>query len=142
MMVTKEEFQGNWNSFLGGVQKKYSEITGDDLASVKGNIQQMAGVIQRKTGQAREEIEKHLQSLTADASGALGHASEVASNLASKANEGLREGYNYVAEKSQDGYDSARATVREKPVETLAIAFGIGVVAGLIAGCSVFGRKN
>ncbi len=27
-MVTKEDFQGNWNQFLGGVQKKYSEITG------------------------------------------------------------------------------------------------------------------
>ncbi len=141
-MVTKEEIQGNWNSFLGGVQKKYSEITGDDLASVKGNIQQMAGIIQRKTGQAREEIEKYLQSLTADASGALNHVSEMASSVANKANEGLREGYNYVADKSQEGYESARETVREKPVETLAIAFGIGVVAGLVAGASIFSRKN
>ncbi len=141
-MVTKEEFQGNWNSFLGGVQKKYSEITGDDLASVKGNIQQMAGVIQRKTGQAREEIEKYLQTLSSDASGTLNHVTEVASNMASKANEGLRDGYNYVAEKSQEGYETARDTVKDKPVETLAIAFGIGVVAGLVAGCSIFGRKN
>ena len=141
-MVTKEDIQGNWNSFLGGVQKKYSEITGDDLASVKGNIQQMAGVIQRKTGQAREEIEKYLQSLTADASGTINHVSEMASNLASKANEGLRESYNYVADKSKEGYDVAKETVRDKPVETLAIAFGIGVVAGLVAGASVFGRRN
>ena len=141
-MVTKEEFQGNWNSFIGGVQKKYSDITGDDLASVKGNIQQMAGVIQRKTGQAREEIEKYLQTLTSDASGAMNHVTEVAGNLANKANEGLRDGYNYVAEKSQEGYESARGIVKEKPVETLAIAFGIGVVAGLVAGCSVFGRRS
>lgn len=141
-MVTKEDIQGNWNSFLGGVQKKYSEITGDDLASVKGNIQQMAGVIQRKTGQAREEIEKYLQSLSSDASGTINHVSEMASNLAGKANEGLRESYNYVADKSQEGYDVAKETVRDKPVETLAIAFGIGVVAGLVAGASVFGRRN
>ena len=141
-MVTKEEFQGNWNSFLGGVQKKYSEITGDDLASVKGSIQQMAGVIQRKTGQAREEIEKYLQTLTADASGTLNHVSEAASNMASKANEGLRDGYNYVAEKSQEGYETARDTVKDNPVETLAVAFGIGVVAGLVAGASIFGRRN
>ncbi len=141
-MVSKEEVQGNWNSILGGIQKKYSAITGDDLESVKGNIQQMAGVIQRKTGQAREEIEKYLQTLTSDASGAINNASEMASNLASKANEGLREGYNYVADKSQEGYDAARESVREKPVETLAIAFGIGVVAGLIAGASMFGRRH
>lgn len=141
-MVTKEEIQGNWNNFLGGIQKKYSDITGDDLASVKGNIQQMAGVIQRKTGQAREEIEKYLQSLTSDASGTINHVTEMASNMASKANEGLRDGYNYVADKSQEGYETARETVREKPVETLAIAFGVGVVAGLVAGASIFGRRN
>ncbi len=141
-MVTREEIQGNWNSFLGGVQKKYSEITGDDLASVKGNIQQMAGVIQRKTGQARDEIEKFLQSLTSDASGSIQHVSDMAENLASKANEGLRDGYNYVADRSHEGYETARQTVRQKPVETLAIAFGVGVVAGLIAGCSIFGRRT
>ncbi len=141
-MVTKEEIQGNWDSFIGGVQKKYSEITGDDLASVQGNIQQMAGVIQRKTGQAREEIEKYLHTLSSDASGTIQHVSEMANNMASKANEGLRDGYSYVTDKSQEGYESARATVRQKPVETLAIAFGVGVVAGLIAGCSIFGRKN
>jgi uncharacterized protein YjbJ (UPF0337 family) len=141
-MVTREEIQGNWNSFIGGVQKKYSEITGDDLASVKGNIQQMAGVIQRKTGQAREEIENYLHSLSSDASGTIQHVSEMASNMAARANEGLRDGYNYVSDKSQEGYESARATVRQKPVETLAIVFGVGVVAGLIAGCSIFGRKN
>ncbi len=141
-MVTKEEFQGNWNSFLGGVQKKYSDITGDDLDSVKGNIQQMAGVIQRKTGQARDEIEKYLHTLTSDASGAFNQVAEAAGNMASRANDGIREGYKYVAEKSQDGYESARDTVRDKPVETLAIAFGIGIVAGLVAGCSIFGRKH
>ncbi len=141
-MITKEEIQGNWNSFIGGVQKRYSEITHDDLAAVKGNIQQMAGVIQRKTGQARAEIEGYLQSLSSDASGAINNASEMASNMASRANDGLRDGYNYVTDKSQESCDNVRETVRQKPLETLAIALGVGVVAGLIAGCSVFGRRN
>jgi len=141
-MITKEEIQGNWNSFVGGVQKRYSEITGDDLAAVKGNIQQMAGVIQAKTGQARAEIESYLQSLSCDASGAINNVSEMASNMASRANDGLRDGYNYVTDKSQQGCDNARATVRQRPIETLAIAFGVGIVAGLVAGCSVFGRRS
>ena len=140
-MATKEEFQGNWKSFLGGVQKKYAEITGDDLASVQGNIQQMAGVIQRKTGHAREEIESYLRSLSSGASGVVNQVGEAASDLASRASEGFREGYNYVAEKSQEGYESARETVRDRPVETVAVAFGIGVITGLVAGCSIFGRK-
>ena len=141
-MTTKEEMYGNWNSFVGAVQEKYSEITGDDLASVKGNIQQMVGVIQRKTGQAREEIEGFLRSLSSDASSSVNRVAEMANDLASRANEGLRDGYNYVTDRSQEGYEAARHTVRQKPVETLAIAFGVGIVAGLIAGCSMFGRRR
>ncbi len=66
----------------------------------------------------------------------------MASDLANRANEGLREGYQYVADKTQEGYDVARDHVRDRPVETLAIAFGVGIVAGLIAGCSLFGQRR
>jgi len=48
-MTTIEEVQGTWNQLAGAVKSKYAQITGDDLAGVNGNIQQLAGVIQKKT---------------------------------------------------------------------------------------------
>jgi len=141
-MTTKEEVQGTWNQVVGAVKKKYANITGDDLSSVNGNIQQLAGVIQRKTGEAREDIESFLRSCSSSASTTVNRVADVASEYASRANEGLKEGYEYIQHASQEGYDAAQQHVRQRPMESLAICFGIGVVAGLVTGASLFGRRN
>jgi uncharacterized protein YjbJ (UPF0337 family) len=141
-MTTKEEIQGTWNQVVGAVKKKYANITGDDLASVNGNIQQLAGLLQRKTGEAREDIEYFLRSCSTSASSAMNRVADVASDYAGRAGEGIKEGYEYMQHASQEGYDAAQQHVRHRPLESLAIAFGIGVVAGLITGASLFGRRN
>jgi uncharacterized protein YjbJ (UPF0337 family) len=141
-MTTKEEVQGSWNQIVGAVKKKYSQITGDDLASVNGNIQQLAGLLQRKTGEAREDIEAFLKSSSSTAASAMNRVAEVASEYTGKASEGLREGYEYMQQASQEGYDVAQRAVRQRPMEYVAIAFGIGIVAGLVTGASLFGRRN
>lgn len=141
-MTTKEEVQGTWNQVVGAVKRKYSNITGDDLASVNGNIQQLAGLLQRKTGEAREDIESFLRSCTSSASSAVNRVADVASEYAERAGESLKEGYGYVQHASQESYDAAQERVRQRPLESMAICFGIGVVAGLITGASLFGRRN
>ena len=59
-MAIKDEVQGTWNHLAGAIKTKYSQITGDDVAGAEGNIQQLVGVIQKKTGKARDEIEEFL----------------------------------------------------------------------------------
>ncbi len=141
-MTTKEEIQGTWNQVVGAVKKKYATITGDDLASVNGNIQQLAGLLQRKTGEAREDIESFLRSCSSTTSSAMNRVAEVASDYTSRAGEGIQEGYDYVQHATQEGYGAAQHHVRQRPLESMAIAFGIGIVAGLITGASLFGRRN
>lgn len=142
MMATKEEAQGTWNQLAGAVKTKYAQITHDDLAGVNGNMQQLAGVIQKKTGQAREEIEKFLQSVSGNASTTVERISEVASDMATKASETIREGYDYAREASRDGIKAATETVQHRPGESLLLAMGIGVVAGLIIGTSMCRGQN
>jgi ElaB/YqjD/DUF883 family membrane-anchored ribosome-binding protein len=43
---------------------------------------------------------------------------------------------------SHEGYDAARRAVRQSPAESLAVAFGVGIVAGLFVGASLFGRRS
>jgi uncharacterized protein YjbJ (UPF0337 family) len=140
-MVTKEEIQGSWNQIAGAVKNKYSQITGDDLAGVQGNIQQLAGVIQRKTGKAREEIDEFLKTVSSTTASTVGSISEAANTMASKASETIREGYDYARDASRDGYKAATETVQHHPAESLLVAMGVGVVAGLIIGASLFGRR-
>jgi ElaB/YqjD/DUF883 family membrane-anchored ribosome-binding protein len=140
-MTTTEKAQDDWTGFVKNVQKKYSQITGEDLESVKGNVQQMAEVIQRKTGKAKEEIESFLHSIGSQASHATEQLREATANMVGQASEGLREGYKHAAEMSHQGYEKARETVRENPVEALAITYGVGVVTGLLLGCCMYSRK-
>lgn len=141
-MATKEEAQGTWNQLAGAVKSKYSQITGDDLAGVNGNIQQLAGVIQRKTGKTREEIDEYLRSLSESTSTTVGRISEAASDMASKASETIREGYDYAKEASRDGLKAATETVQHRPGESLLLAMGIGVVVGLIIGSNMCSRSR
>jgi uncharacterized protein YjbJ (UPF0337 family) len=140
-MLTRDEIQGSWNQMVGAVQKKYSQVSGDDLAGLKGDVNQLVGVIQRKTGQAREDIETFIRSLSSNASNTMNRVAETATDYAHQASDRVREGYQYVADAAQDGYRVARSTVKQRPVESIAIAFVAGIAAGLITGASLFGRR-
>ena len=141
-MVTKVEIQGNWNQLAGAVKSKYSQITGDDLAGVQGNVQQLAGLIQKKTGKAREEIDEFIHSFSDTAATTVGRISEAANDMASKASEAIHDGYDYAREASRDGLKAATETVQHRPGESLLLAMGIGVVAGLIVGTSICGKRG
>lgn len=141
-MVTKEEAQGTWNQLASAVKSKYSQITGDDLAGVNGNIQQLAGVIQKKTGKAKEEVDEFLRSVSDSTATTVGRISEVATDMATKASETLREGYDYAKEASQDGFKVATKAVQNRPGESILLAMGIGVVAGLIIGTTMCSKHR
>lgn len=141
-MVTKEvTLDGTWDQLAGAVRSKYAQITGEDLAGVNGNIHRLAGLIQKKTGQAREEIDEFLHSVSDSASTTVGRISEAASNMATKASDTLREGYDYARDASRDGIKAASDTVKHRPGESMLLAMGIGVIAGLILGTSIRSRK-
>ena len=140
-MTTKEEIQGSWNQLAGAVKSKYSQISGDDLAGLQGNVQQLAGLIQRKTGKAREEIEEFLKTASSTTASTVGRISEVANDMASKASETIRDSYDYARDASRDGLKVATETVQQRPAESLLLAMGIGVVAGLIIGFSLSGKQ-
>ncbi len=141
-MLTREEVQGSWNQMVSAVQRKYSQLTGDDLAGLKGDVNQLVGVIQRKTGQAREDIETYIRSLSNNASSTMNRVAEAANDYAHVASDKMKEGYSYVQDAAQDGYRVARQTVKQRPVESIAIAFAAGLAAGLITGASLFGSSS
>jgi uncharacterized protein YjbJ (UPF0337 family) len=63
-MVNTQVLQGQWNQVRGQLKKKWGQLTEDDLKFTNGNIDQLVGRIQHKTGEAREAIEGFLDELT------------------------------------------------------------------------------
>ena len=130
--MNQQQIQGNWNEILGKIRSKWGELAGDDLDKFKGDTSQLVGMIQRKTGEAREKIESYLDELSTEGSHGINRTIESVSTYATQAMESAREGAGNVAERMREGYETAEKTLQSRPVQSAALAFGAGMVAGVL----------
>ena len=108
MAINTQELQGQWNQLRGQVKQKWGQLTDDDLQIQGGNVDQLVGRIQQRTGEGREAIEKYLTELTSRGASSISQAAEAVSGLAHQAGDRLREGYSQVADRFPEGYDRAQ----------------------------------
>ncbi len=59
-MFNRDELQGRWKEAWGKIQERWGELTEDDFRVVNGRYDQLVGLIQRKTGETKAEVEKYL----------------------------------------------------------------------------------
>jgi len=140
MAINAQELQGQWNTVRGKVKEKWGQLTDDDLQIHGGNIDQLVGRIQQKTGVGREAVERFLNDLTASGSSAISQAAEAVGGFAQQAGDRFRDQYGHLADQARERYDMAEDVVRHNPGQSVATAFGVGLVAGLIVGLALRSR--
>ena len=140
MAINAQELQGQWNSLKGQVKQRWGQLTDDDLQMQGGNVDQLVGKIQQRTGETRESVERFLTDLTGRGASSVSQATEAVSNFAQQAGDRLRDRYGDIADQARDRYDYAQDLVRHNPGQSVATAFGIGLVAGLIVGLALRSR--
>ena len=59
--MTTLEIKGDWNITKGKLKQKWALLTDDDLRYVEGKQDELVGRIQKRTGEAREAIEKTIR---------------------------------------------------------------------------------
>lgn len=141
-MITNEEVRSNWKSVIGVVKEKFGQITGDELTSLEGNLDKLIGLIQRKSGQSREWVEDFITDATGSTKDVVKRFTDSTTQYASQAADVVRENYDHLSDVAQRGYDSTRKTVSKRPLESLAIALGCGVLAGLLIGISMASKRR
>src|SRR5208337_4006422 len=104
-MVNTQELQGSWNRVKGRVKEKWGNLTDDDLQIHGGNVDQVIGKIQQKTGETREAIEEFLDHLTSRGASALSQAAETAGQYAQRAGHQIADNYQRVADHVGEGYE-------------------------------------
>src|ERR1700678_1644923 len=139
-MVNTQVLQGQWNQVRGQVKKKWAQLTDDDLRLGNGNIDQLVGRIQHKTGEAREAIENFLDELTSQGASAISQATESVRHYAGYASDQMRDGYNRISDQLGRQYEQSQDLIRENPARTVATAFGVGVLLGIVVGLAVRSR--
>src|SRR3954453_11442152 len=107
MAINTQELQGQWNQLRGQVKQKWGQLTDDDLQIQGGNVDQLVGRIQQKTGEGRESIEGSLTKLTSRGATSISQATEAVSGYAQQAGERIREGYGQFSDRTREGYDRA-----------------------------------
>jgi uncharacterized protein YjbJ (UPF0337 family) len=133
-MINAEMLQGQWNEFKGTLKQHWGELTSDDLRRFNGDVDRLVGLIQRKTGETRESVQDCLEELTADGSSTLSHAAETARKYANGAVSSVQDAYADSANRMRERYSDVEDMVRTRPAESVVLAFGAGLLAGVIAG--------
>ncbi len=131
-MINEQVLQGHWNEIKGKLRSKWGQLTNDDVQNFDGNIDRLLGLIQRKTGEGREAIERFLNDVTAEGSSAFEQARETARDYAHQASERIQAGSRQAAEAVRQGYEEAEEVVRRRPSEAAAVCFGAGILTGLV----------
>jgi uncharacterized protein YjbJ (UPF0337 family) len=139
-MVNTQVLQGQWNQVRGQLKKKWGQLTEDDLKFGNGNLDQLVGRIQNKTGEAREAIESFLDEMTSQGASAVSQAAESVKNYAGYASDQVRDGYNRISDQLGRRYEASEDLIRENPARTVATAFGVGVVLGVVVGLALRSR--
>jgi len=131
-MINQQTVQGNWNEIKGKLLSKWGELTDDDMAMFNGNVDQLMGTIQRKTGAARESIENFLGQITSGGAAAISGVGDSARAGAHQAMESIQASSDAAAAAVRDGYADLEAIVRKRPAESLLACFGVGLVTGVV----------
>lgn len=139
-MVSAQKLQGSWNRVRGQIKERWGTLTDDDVQIRNGNIDQLVGRIQQKTGEAREAIEQFLTDLTDSSSSTVSHAAQAIGNAAQHAQERMREQVDTLAHQAGDGYEHAQRLVKRFPTQSVAAVFGVGVGLGLLIGLTLRSR--
>jgi len=126
--------QGRWNEIKGQLKQRWHQLTEHDLASFEGNVDQLIGRIQEKTGESREVIEHYLNQLMEQGQQRAAAASQRFQEASHAANERFRRGYEDVRESAFDRYAQAEDLVRTNPWPSVGTAFGVGVLVGVTIG--------
>jgi uncharacterized protein YjbJ (UPF0337 family) len=55
-----DQIAGNWKQVKGTVKEKWGKLTDDDLTTIAGKRDQLAGLLQERYGYEKDQAEKEL----------------------------------------------------------------------------------
>ena len=131
-MINQQLLRGNWNEIKGMLRSKWGSITDDDLSAFDGNVEQLMGTIQRKTGEARERVEQFFEQLTSEGSAVVSQAAETVREYAHQVADSVQETSHKAAASVRKGYAEVENVVRQRPAASLAVLLGVGVITGVV----------
>jgi uncharacterized protein YjbJ (UPF0337 family) len=134
MKSESQTWENHWQEIMAKLNEKWGWLNEQDLEKARGDLQQLARIIQQKTGESREAIQAFLDETLNRYAGTMQQAAEVFRQYAGKAAESLQDATDQASESVRLGLRQSRVVVRTHPMESLMTCFGVGIVTGLVVG--------
>jgi uncharacterized protein YjbJ (UPF0337 family) len=62
-MMNEDVIKGKWKEIKGEIKTLWGKVTDDELDKNTGNLESIAGIIQQRYGNKKEEIQDKLQNI-------------------------------------------------------------------------------
>ena len=138
--------KGNLNEFKNKVKEKWGELTDNDSASLNGDVEQLAYILQQRLGYAKEQaaaaahefIEsfkdtaKNDEDFDSSIMKNVGQAADEISDMSKSVYDKTVEAAKHIKEDVGEYGKAAAEFVEQKPYQSIAIAAFTGLVLGLI----------
>ncbi len=59
--MNEDQLKGEWTQLKGRIRERWGKLTDDDLDVIAGKRDQLAGVLQKRYGMAKEELETQIE---------------------------------------------------------------------------------
>lgn len=102
----------------------------DDESGFEGLVER----VQQMTGESKEQIEAFVHSVREQVAQKWAEAQASLEPKVAELDQRARAFAGDVSDGAREQYQRAESCVREKPITSLALAFGVGIAAGLILG--------
>ncbi len=60
MKLNENILEGNWKQFKGDIQRRWGELTNDELDQIEGSREKLVGKIQERYGKSHAEAEQEV----------------------------------------------------------------------------------
>ena len=131
-MITREDLKNHWNVVKNRLQQNWRELSDTQLAQFNSTPKDLISAIQRTTGASWDEVESFLISVLRDGRDASQRVGGLVDQYGEEGSQFVRAGYDQLAASTAEYSKKVARTVQRRPMESIAIAFGVGLVAGAV----------
>jgi uncharacterized protein YjbJ (UPF0337 family) len=59
--MNKDIIQGKWTEIKGKLKQQWGKLTDDEIGQMKGTYDELEGVLQKRYGYKRDEVEREIE---------------------------------------------------------------------------------
>ncbi|MDZ4818713.1 MAG: CsbD family protein [Planctomycetota bacterium] len=138
MTLNIKTVQESWDEVKAKICDRWDKITDRDIQQTRGSVEQLIGMIQLRTGESRSAVVSYLESTVSGGSTLMTSLTDYYHATA----ETMRDTAQNTMQSIRAGYEEAEEFVEGRPMESVAVSFGAGFIAGAILTCLVGSSRH